>query len=125
MTKTLNQIDLISLGLTDEMGEPTFNTSKTVDLIRITGQIMLFSDKDKIFMGDFCAKNLISGREYYAYWLKLPEILYPDIDFLRGKYYEKGSTNSPISFIIKASPADKFTNNKFVYIIDDLNNLDR
>ena len=125
MTKLINQIDLSSLGLTYLDGTPNFEVTDHLSLLRVTGQIMLYSDKDKIFMGDFYAKNLLSGREYASYWLKMPDEIYPDLNFIRGKNYEPDTSNSPIAFILKAIKADKITTTKFIYSIDLLTSLDR
>lgn len=125
MTKLINQIDLSSLGLTYLDGTPNFEVTHHLKLLRVTGQIMLYSDKDKIFMGDFYAKNFISGKEYASYWLKMPDEIYPDLSFIRGKNYDPTTSNSPIAFILKANSTGKFHKEKFVYSIDLLTSLDR
>ena len=125
MTKLINQIDLSSLGLTYLDGTPNFEVTDSLPIIRVTGEIMLYSDKDKIFMGDFAAKNLLSGRDYFSYWLKMPDEIYPDLAYIRGKNYDTVTSNSPIAFVLKAIKADKTNSIKFIYSIDLLNNLDR
>lgn len=125
MTKLIPQINLSSLGLTYLDGTPNFEVTDRLDLIRVTGEIMLYSDEYKIFMGDFAAKNLISGREYFSYWLKMPDEIYPDLSYLRSKNYERESSNSPIAFILQAYETDRIVTNKICYSINVLNILDR
>ena len=86
---------------------------------------MLYSEKDKIFMGDFYAKNLVSNREYNAYWLKMPVEIWSDLQYLRGKNYDIVTSNSPISFILKTDITDKVSTRKFIYSIELLHTLDR
>jgi hypothetical protein len=124
MIKQINQIDIYSLGLIAG-DEPNFTLTADLGLVRVTGEIMLYSEKDKIFMGDFYAKNLISNKEYFSYWLKMPDEVFSDINYMRGKNYDIASSNSPIAFILKVNLTDKFHNKKFVYNIDLLNTLDR
>ena len=81
--------------------------------------------QDLKITGDFYAKNLISGKECASYWLKMPDEIYPDLYFIRGKNYEPTTSNSPIAFILKANSTDKFHKEKFVYSIDVLTSLDR
>ena len=50
MTKLINQIDLYSLRLISG-DEPNFIPTADLALLRVTGEIMLYSEKDKIFMG--------------------------------------------------------------------------
>jgi len=125
MTKILNQIDLISTGLMDSEGEHLFTVTGELPLLRITGEIMLYSDKDQIFMGDFYAKNLIDNKEYNAYWFRPPSEIFSDINFLRGKNYDALTSNSPIALVIKVKTTDKFHPRRWVYTIDSLTNLDR
>lgn len=125
--RALKQINLESTGLIDSEGGLLFDTNlPRVPLLRITGEIMIYSDKEKIFMGDFVAKNLLSDIEYSSYWLKVPDELYPDIDYIRVKNFDRITTNSNIGFIILANNTDpKTMTTKFTYSIDLLNNLDR
>lgn len=124
MTKLINQIDLYSLRLISG-DEPNFIPTADLALLRVTGEIMLYSEKDKIFMGDFYAKNLISGKEYISYWLKMPGEIFADLNYVRGKNYDIVTSNSPISFVLKVAQTDKYNSNKFVYYIDLLDILDR
>ena len=123
--KHLQMITLSSTGLSYLDGDCNFSVTDSLDILRVTGLIMLYSEKDKCYMGDFEVQNLISHSHYSSYWLKLPEEIWSDLEFLRKKNYDSVSTNSQIAFILKAQSVSRTENKKITYSIDLLNNITR
>lgn len=118
MSTHIPWINLQMTGLVTHAGDNFYNmrgAGLSLPILRVTGEIMLYSEKEKTCMGDFAAKNLINNSAYTSYWIHLPDELWGQLNFIRAKNYDLVSTNSPISFVVIAHTGDTYQTQDLIH----------